>query len=116
MRRAVRPTPTTKDAAVAKIAAHPMVKQAFATLEKENAWTLDQQVSLCEIPAPPFKEAARAAAFRDRLVALGVQQVRIDREGNVIGELRGARPRTNHPAEWAPRHRVPGRDQCEGEA
>lgn len=85
-------TPTAKDATVAKIAAHPLVKQAFANLEKENAWTLDQQVSLCEIPAPPFKEAARAAAFRDRLVALGVQQVRIDREGNVIGELRGARP------------------------
>lgn len=78
--------------AVARIAAHPTVVQAFSTLQRDNAWTLDQQVSICEIPAPPFKEAARAAEFRNRLTALGVQQVRIDREGNVIGELRGVGP------------------------
>jgi tripeptide aminopeptidase len=79
-------------AAVARIAQHPTVKSAFAAIERDNAWTLEQQVALCEIPAPPFKEAVRAAAFRDRLVALGVKQVRIDREGNVIGELRGVGP------------------------
>jgi len=80
------------NAAVARIAEHPTVKQAFANIERDNAWTLSQQVSLCEIPAPPFKEALRAVAFRDRLVALGVQRVRIDAEGNVIGELVGTRP------------------------
>ncbi len=74
------------------ISRHPTVQQALAAIERDNAWTLEQQVSLCEIPAPPFKEAARAAAFRDQLIALGVQEVRIDREGNVIGELRGAHP------------------------
>ncbi len=89
-RPATSPNPAT--AAVSRIADHAAVKKAFAALEKDNAWTLEQQVSLCEIPAPPFKEALRAAAFRDRLIALGVQQVRIDREGNVIGELRGVGP------------------------
>lgn len=88
--RAAAPTPVS--AAVARIAQHPTVKSAFAAIERDNAWTLEQQVALCEIPAPPFKEALRAAAFRDRLVALGVQHVRIDREGNVIGELRGVAP------------------------
>ncbi len=78
--------------AMTRIAAHPLVKQALAAIERDNAWTLEQQVSLCEIPAPPFKEAARAAVFRDRLTALGVQHVRIDREGNVIGEVRGSLP------------------------
>jgi len=78
--------------AVSRIAAHPTVVQALNTLQRDNAWTLDQQVSICEIPAPPFKEAARAAEFRNRLTALGVQHVRIDREGNVIGELRGVGP------------------------
>jgi tripeptide aminopeptidase len=68
------------------------VQQALGALERDNAWTLEQQVSLCEIPAPPFKEAARGAAFRERLVALGVQNVHTDREGNVIGEIRGTRP------------------------
>lgn len=76
---------------LSRLAKHASVQQAFAALERDNAWTLDQQVSLCEIPAPPFKEAARAAVFRDRLKALGVQQVRIDGEGNVIGEIRGVR-------------------------
>ena len=77
---------------ITRIRDHASVQQAFTALERENAWTLEQQVSLCEIPAPPFKEAARAAVFRDRLIALGVQQVHIDKEGNVIGEIRGNRP------------------------
>ena len=39
---------------VARIAKSPSVLQAFAALERENAWTLDQQISLCEIAAPPL--------------------------------------------------------------
>ena len=77
---------------VTAIAAHSAVRTALGALESDNAWTIDQQIALCEIPAPPFKEALRAAAYRDRLTALGVQQVRIDREGNVIGEIRGTSP------------------------
>ena len=77
---------------VTSIATHPAVKSALAALEADNAWTLGQQVSLCEIPAPPFKEAARGLSFRDRLTALGVQHVRIDAIGNVIGEVRGSAP------------------------
>jgi len=77
---------------VGGIAKQPTVVAALNAIEQDNAWTLDQQVSLCEIPAPPFKEAARGRSFSDRLKALGVQQVRTDAEGNVIGEIRGARP------------------------
>ncbi len=68
---------------------NPKVKQALATLKTDNAWTLDQQVSICEIPAPPFKEAVRAAEFKKRLEGLGLKNVRIDSEGNVIGERPG---------------------------
>jgi acetylornithine deacetylase/succinyl-diaminopimelate desuccinylase-like protein len=71
------------------IAAAPSVKLALQQLERDNAWTLQQMVELCQVPAPPFKEAARAAVFRDKLVALGATNVRIDREGNVIGEVKG---------------------------
>jgi acetylornithine deacetylase/succinyl-diaminopimelate desuccinylase-like protein len=85
-------TPVPVSTTVTRIAQHPAVKSAFAAIQRDNAWTLEQQVALCEIPAPPFKESVRAAAFRDRLVALGVQHVRIDREGNVFGELRGVGP------------------------
>ncbi len=86
--RAQRPATTD----VSTLAKHPAVVQAMAAIERDNAWTLDQQVSLCEVPAPPFKEAARAKVFSQKLTALGVQNVRSDGEGNVIGEIRGARP------------------------
>jgi tripeptide aminopeptidase len=87
---AVKPTPL--EASVDRLAKHPAVTAAFAALQTENAWTLDQQASICQIPAPPFKEQARAAEYAKRFRELGVQNVRIDKEGNVIGEVRGARP------------------------
>ncbi|MDQ3949735.1 MAG: M20/M25/M40 family metallo-hydrolase [Gemmatimonadota bacterium] len=65
------------------------VRTALQVLRDDNAWTMDQQVSLCEIPAPPFGEARRAAEYRRRLTALGLRNVRIDAEGNAIGERPG---------------------------
>jgi acetylornithine deacetylase/succinyl-diaminopimelate desuccinylase-like protein len=69
-------------------AANPAVKRALDRIKADNAWTLDQQVSICEIPAPPFKEAARGAEYKRRLEALGLT-ARIDSIGNVIAERRG---------------------------
>jgi hypothetical protein len=65
------------------------VLAALEVIRADNAWTLGQQVSLCEIPAPPFGEARRAAEYRRRLTALGLRNVRIDAEGNAIGEHPG---------------------------
>jgi len=65
------------------------VRAALQMIRDDNAWTLGQQVSICEIPAPPFGEARRAAEFRRRLAALGLRNVRIDAEGNAIGERPG---------------------------
>lgn len=70
-------------------ATHPAVQAALTKLERDNAWTLDQQVTLCEIPAPPFMETARGVYFAQQLTALRLTSVRVDGEGNVIGELRG---------------------------
>jgi tripeptide aminopeptidase len=67
----------------------PRMRAALQTIRDDNAWTLSQQVSLCEIPAPPFGEARRAAEYRRRLAALGLRNVRIDAEGNAIGERPG---------------------------
>jgi acetylornithine deacetylase/succinyl-diaminopimelate desuccinylase-like protein len=64
------------------------LQRALDIIKRDNAWTVGQQVSLCEIPAPPFKEAKRAAEFRRRLQALGLT-ARIDAEGNVIAERPG---------------------------
>jgi len=74
---------------IAVPAAQPLVKAALASLQKDNAWTLTQQTELCEIPAPPFKEAVRAAEVKRRFVALGFENTRIDSEGNVIAERPG---------------------------
>ena len=66
------------------------LRAALDTIRAQERWAVDQQVSLCEIPAPPYKEAARAAEYRRRLQALGVANVRIDSVGNVIAERPGA--------------------------
>jgi tripeptide aminopeptidase len=76
-------------AAPATIARRPAVRSALETMRTDNAWTLEQQASICEIPAPPFGEARRAEEFRRRLAALGLSDARIDAEGNVIARRRG---------------------------
>ncbi len=65
------------------------LQPSLAALQRDNAWTLDQQAAVCQVPAPPFKEAARAAWYQQALVRLGYPDTRIDREGNVIAELKG---------------------------
>lgn len=62
----------------------PVVQRILRYLQEENAWTLDRQATLCEIPSPPFGEAARAKAFLEELQALGLRDARIDEEGNVL--------------------------------
>ena len=64
------------------------VKAALAAIERDDALTFRDQVELTEIPAPPFKEAVRAAEYLKRMRALGLD-ARIDTEGNVIGVRRG---------------------------
>jgi tripeptide aminopeptidase len=65
------------------------VVTALRVIRDDNAWTMSQQVSLCEIPAPPFGEARRGAEYRRRLATLGLRNVRVDAAGNVIGERLG---------------------------
>lgn len=64
------------------------VSRALDRIKADNAWTLDQQQSICEIPAPPFKESVRGAEYKRRLEALGLT-VRTDSIGNVIAERKG---------------------------
>ena len=77
------------------IAADAAVERALTYIQENEPATLDEQVRLCEIPAPPFKEAARGQAFRKALEAGGLKNVRIDAVGNVIGERSGRSARPN---------------------
>ncbi len=66
------------------------LKTALDHVRIDNAWTVEQQISICEIPAPPFKEQVRAAEMKRRFTALGLKNVRIDSIGNVIAERPGS--------------------------
>lgn len=65
------------------------VKAAIERVKREEPRVIEDQVRLCEIPAPPFRETARAEAYRQAFQELGLKNVRIDRVGNVIGERPG---------------------------
>src|ERR1017187_9990936 len=72
----------------------PPVRAALEAAKRNEPATLEQQVRLCEIPAPPFKEEVRGQELKRLFEGLGLKDVRIDRAGNVIG----ARPcRAAHP-------------------
>jgi len=65
---------------------------AVRILDRDHDRMVDEIIKLTEIPAPPFKEAARAAAYRDMLIEAGLADVEIDAEGNAMGVYRGTGP------------------------
>ncbi len=85
--------PRGDDDAARRLIARSEVAAAVEALKGREPAILDDQVALSEIPAPPFKEAARAEAVRQRFVAAGLADVRLDGIGNVLGVRRGRSPR-----------------------
>lgn len=71
--------------AIAQLMAAPALQAALAAALRDDALTLADQIALSEIESPPFHEDVRAADFARRLRELGLTDVRIDTEGNVIG-------------------------------
>lgn len=67
-------------------------KTALATLDAEHERIVADIITLTEIPAPPFKEEARAHAYMAMLKAHGLSDVEMDAEGNVMGLRRGTGP------------------------
>ncbi len=74
---------------VSAVIANPAYTAATAQLDREHDRIVSEIITLTEIPAPPFKEAKRAAAYADMLRAAGLQDVEIDAEGNALGLWRG---------------------------
>src|SRR5512145_12131 len=69
------------------------VKTALDWIKNTEPQTIEEQVRICEIEAPPFKEAKRAEVYARLFREAGLQNVRIDKEGNVLGDRPGAQPR-----------------------
>lgn len=74
---------------IPSILAHPAFARAAATLRAEHERFVSEIITLTEIPAPPFKEARRAAAYLEMFRALGLEEVGLDGIGNVTGLRRG---------------------------
>ena len=83
------PTPAAV-ATITRIEASRGFAKAMAAIDAgHDQWVADI-ITLTEIPAPPFKEAVRAKAYRDMFAARGLSEVEIDAEGNVTGLRKGS--------------------------
>jgi tripeptide aminopeptidase len=65
------------------------IEHAFGWLDSHLADVIDDAVTICAIPAPPFHEAQRARHVAERMAALGLGSPTADAEGDIICELPG---------------------------
>src|SRR4051812_24810413 len=73
----------------------PTVKAGLGAAPRNEPKALEEQVRICQIPAPPFKEEVRGKELERLFRQMGLQNVFIDKVGNVVGTRPGAAPRPN---------------------
>jgi len=79
----------TPDARVKRVQADPRFTAAMAAIDRDHDRLVSEIIMLTEIPAPPFKEDARGAAYMKMLREHGLIDVERDAEGNVMGIRKG---------------------------
>jgi acetylornithine deacetylase/succinyl-diaminopimelate desuccinylase-like protein len=72
------------------LAPSPALERALAYVAAARERLLDETVAITAIPAPTFGEAERAAYVRERLLHLGLADVRADGVGNVLATRPGS--------------------------
>ena len=72
----------------------PAVKAALEAAKRNEPRFIEEEVRICEIPAPPFHETERGRELQGLFNGLGLKDVRMDKAGNVIGVRPG---RSAHP-------------------
>lgn len=75
--------------AINQLARNEKIIKAFSTIESLEPKTLERHIKLTETEAPPFKESKRAKLFSSYFNQIGSDSVWIDKEGNVLGLLKG---------------------------
>lgn len=73
----------------------PDVAAALSAAKANEAHFIDEQIRVCEIPAPPFHEEVRGKELARLFEQEGLQNVHIDSAGNVIGTRPGASAHPN---------------------
>ena len=71
------------------------VKAALEAARLNEPRFIDEQIRICEIPAPPFMEEARGKEMERLFRLMGLRDVRMDKAGNVIGVRPGAAAHPN---------------------
>jgi tripeptide aminopeptidase len=69
------------------------ITAALQAARSSEPQTIAQQIRICEVPAPPFKESARAELMKRLFEELGLERIRIDRAGNVLADRPGTAAR-----------------------
>jgi tripeptide aminopeptidase len=67
-----------------------IVTEALDFLELDNEATVAEQIEFTAIPAPTFDEHFRGEFFQKRFIELGLQNVRVDKHGNIFGYRPGS--------------------------
>ena len=94
----------------------PSVKAALDAVKANEPQTIEDQIRFCQIPAPSFKEEVRGKELERVFQQIGLQNMRVDKVGNVLGELRGRGAAPAPRARRASRHGLSGRDRRPREA
>ena len=69
----------------------PIVKKALEQAVPQEIFTIEEQIEICEVPAPPMKEQTRAAMIAEKINSYGLE-ASIDPVGNVIACRKGTDP------------------------
>ena len=69
----------------------PIVKKALDQAIPQEIFTIEEQIEICEVPAPPMKEQTRAAMIAEKINSYGLE-ASIDPVGNVIACRKGTDP------------------------
>jgi len=72
----------------------PGVSKALSYLEANHERHFSKQVEIAEIPAPTFHEAERARFMEKEFRRVGLKNIEIDQQGNVLGWRPGKSART----------------------
>jgi len=83
-------TAVTPEQIVRDLLASSRLQRAFQFIAERAAEITEEQAAICEIPAPPFGEEARAENLAARFRGCGLAETTIDAEGNCLALRRGA--------------------------
>ncbi|PYS73817.1 MAG: peptidase M20, partial [Acidobacteria bacterium] len=65
------------------------VREALGFFQKRADAITEEHIRICSVPASPFGEQERAEYLRAKFVEIGLQDVRLDSEGNCLALWRG---------------------------